>query len=108
MRVSQDESFSIRVGERSGAAHLRLRGRFDVVALPALDDVMSRARDRDVLMDLDGLTFMDGAAWLAVMAFEHRVRDWGRDFRVVNVRGRIRKIFELTETEYLLAEPVSR
>ena len=61
----------------------------------------------NVVMDLDGLTFMDGAAWLAVMAWEHRVRDWGRDLRVVNVPGRIRRIFELTETEYLLAEAVA-
>jgi hypothetical protein len=42
------------------------------------------------------------------MAFERRVRDWGGAFRVVNVRGRIRKIFELTQTEYLLAEWSSR
>ena len=108
MRVSQDQDFSIRVGSCSGAAHLRLSGRFDAVALPALDAAMDQARDRDVLLDLGGLTFMDGAAWLAVMAFEHRVRDWGSSLWVVNVRGRIRKIFELTETEYLLAEPVTR
>jgi len=107
MRVSQEAPFSIRVEDRSGAAHLRLSGRFDAVALPTLDQVMGRTRDRDVVIDLDGLTFMDGAAWLAVMAFERRVRDWGSNFRVVNVRGRIRKIFELTETEYLLAEPIS-
>ena len=108
MRVPEEAPFSIRVQDRSGTTHLCLSGRFDAVALPALDQAMGRGRDRDVVIDLDGLTFMDGAAWLAVMAFEHRVRDWGRNLRVVNVRGRIRKIFELTETEYMLAEPVSR
>ena len=108
MRIPQEAPFSIRVEHRAGAAHLCLSGRFDAVALPALDQVMGPSRDRDVVIDLEELTFMDGAAWLAVMAFEHRVRDWGSTLRVVNVRGRIRKIFELTETEYLLAEPVSR
>ena len=79
-----------------------------MLALPAFDGVIRKVARRDIVMDLGGLTFMDGAAWLAVMALEHRVRDWGSRLRVVNVRGRIRKIFELTETEYLLAEPVSR
>jgi anti-anti-sigma factor len=96
------------VGDRAGAARLRLAGRFDAVALSALDEVIRETRDRDVVMDLGGLTFIDGAAWLAVMAFERRVRDWGGAFRVVNVHGRIRKIFELTQTEYLLAESISR
>ena len=108
MRVSQEPLFSISVGHRSGAALLRLSGRFDGRALPQLDASLSRARDRDVLMDLGDLTFMDGAAWLAVMGVEHRVRDWGSRLRVVNVDGSIRKIFELTETEYLLAEPSTR
>ena len=71
-----------------------------------LDDAIAVIRRRDVVLDLEAVTFMDGAAWLAVMAWEHRVRDWGKDFRLVNVRGRIRKIFEVTETEYLLSEVV--
>ena len=108
MRVRAEAPFSVSVGDRAGAARLRLTGRFDVVAVPALDEVIRETRHRDVVMDLGELTFMDGAAWVAVMAFEHRVRDWGGAFWVVNVRGRIRKIFELTETEYLLAEPISR
>jgi anti-anti-sigma factor len=104
MRVPSE--FSVRVEDAGEAAHLRLTGRFDASSLPALDDTIGDTRRRNVVMDLDGLTFMDGAAWLAVMAWEHRVRDWGKDFRLVNVRGRIRKIFEVTETEYLLSEVV--
>jgi anti-anti-sigma factor len=108
MLVPDSDTLSIRVRDRSDAMVLRLAGRFDMLALPAFDGAIRKVARRDIVMDLGGLTFMDGAAWLAVMAFEHRVRDWGSRLRVVNVRGRIRKIFELTETEYLLAEPVSR
>lgn len=107
MRVPHGRPFSIRVGERSEAAHLRLSGRFDAAAIPTLDAVADRVGDRDVLMDLGGVTFMDGAAWLAVMALEHRVRDRGAALRVLDVRGPIRKIFERTETEYLLTEPIA-
>jgi hypothetical protein len=49
---------------------------------------------------------MDGAAWLAIMAYEHRVHDWGMKFRLVRVPPAIRRIFELTATEYLLSEGV--
>jgi hypothetical protein len=50
---------------------------------------------------------MDGAAWLAVMSYEHRVREAGHHFRLENAFGAIRRIFESTETEYLLSEAAS-
>ena len=34
---------------------------------------------------------MDGAAWLAIMAYEHRVHDWGMKFRLVHVPAAIRR-----------------
>ena len=61
---------------------------------------------RDVILDLQAVTFMDSAAWLTIMAYEHRVHDWGMKFRLVHVPAAIRRIFELTATEYLLSEPV--
>ncbi len=75
-------------------------------AIPALDDAIGEIKRRDVVLDLGGVTFMDSAAWLAVMAYEHRVHDWGMKFRLVNAPDHIRRIFELTATEYLLTEPV--
>ena len=57
---------------------------------------------------LDAFIFVPllGAAWLAIMAYEHRVHDWGMKFRLVHVPAAIRRIFELTATEYLLSEAV--
>jgi hypothetical protein len=52
------------------------------------------------------VTFMDSAAWLAIMAYEHRVHDWGMKFRLVHVPANIRRIFEVTGTEYLFSEAV--
>jgi len=102
------EALSIDVRDGSDGAHLRLTGRFDALTRPALDDAIDQARRRDIVMDLGELTFMDGAGWLALMALEHRVHDWGKRLSVVNVPWRIRKIFEVTHTEYLLAERVGR
>ncbi|MGZ5353020.1 MAG: hypothetical protein ACXWYN_08960, partial [Actinomycetota bacterium] len=52
--------------------------------LPRLERAVPDARDRDVVVDLGGLSSMDGAAWLWVLALEERVRAWGRSFRLVN------------------------
>lgn len=76
-------AFSVRVESSNGAAHLRLTGRFDVAAVRPLDDLMGDTERLDVVMDLGDVTFMDGAAWLAVMDFEHRAHDWGKELRLV-------------------------
>ena len=99
------EAFSVRVESSNGAAHLRLSGRFDVEAVPALDDLIGDTQRLDVVMDLGDITFMDSAAWLAVLDFEHRAHDWGKELRLINTSAPIRRIFELTATEYLLADP---
>ena len=88
----------------NGAARLRLSGRFDVAAVRALDDLIGDTQRLNVVMDLGNIPVMDGAAWLAVMDFEHRAHDFGKELRLVNTPGTIRRIFELTATEYLLAD----
>ena len=101
---ARPELFWVRVENTDFVTHLRLTGRFDSAAIPYLDDKIADARGRDVVLDLSGLTYMDGAAWIAVMSYEHRVRDTGNDYWLENAFGSIRKIFESTETEYLLSE----
>jgi anti-anti-sigma factor len=103
MQVPSD-AFSVRVVPCNGAAHLRLSGRFDVSAVRALDDLIGVTQRLDVVMDLRDVTFMDGAAWLAVMDFEHRAHDWGKELRLIETPSHVRRIFELTATEYLLSD----
>ena len=98
------ETFSVRVESSNGAAHLRLSGRFDLAAVPSLDDLVGETRRLDVVMDLGEVTFMDGAAWLAVMDFENRAHDWGKELRLVNPPAHVRRIFELTSSDHLIAD----
>ena len=98
------EAFSVRLVPCNGAVHLRLSGRFDVAAVPSLDDLIGVTQKLDVVMDLREVTFMDGAAWLAVMDFEHRAHDWGKELRLIEAPSHVRRIFELTATEYLLSD----
>jgi len=98
------EAFSVRVESSNGAAHLRLCGRFDLAAVSSLDDLIGETQRLDVVMDLRDVTFMDSAAWLAVMDFEHRAHDWGKELRLVNTPAPVRRIFELTATDHLIAD----
>ena len=98
------EAFSVRVESSNGAAHLRLSGRFDLAAISSLDDLIGETQRLDVVMDLGDVTFMDGAAWLAVMDFEHRAHDWGKELRLVNTPAPVRRIFELTASDHLLSD----
>lgn len=105
MRVHSD-TFTFRVTRSTSTARLRLAGRFDAAAVAALDALIGVLRHRDVTMDLEGITFMDSAGWLGMLAYERRVHDWGKEVRLENVPEHVRRIFELTATERLLAEAV--
>jgi anti-anti-sigma factor len=105
MRVPSD-TFTVRVKRSNGTARLRLTGRFDAAAVETLDSLIGVVRQRDVVMDLEGITFMDSAGWLGVRAYERRVHDWGKDVRLENAPEHVRRIFQLTATEYLLSEAV--
>jgi len=105
MRVPSD-TFTVHVSRSTGTARLRLTGRFDAAAVASLDVLIGVLRHRDVTMDLEGITFMDSAGWLGVMAYERRVQDWDKEFRLENAPEHVRRIFELTATERLLAEVV--
>ena len=98
------EAFSVHAEPSNGTAHLRLSGRFDVAAVVALDDLIGPTQRLDVVMDLGDVTFMDSAAWLAVMDFEHRAHDWGKELRLVNTPTAVRRIFELTASDHLIAD----
>jgi anti-anti-sigma factor len=105
MRVHSD-TFTFRVMRSTSMARLRLTGRFDAAAVTALEALIGMLRHRDVTMDLEGITFMDSAGWLGMLAYERRVHDWGKEVRLENAPEHVRRIFELTATERLLAEAV--
>jgi ABC-type transporter Mla MlaB component len=94
MRVPS-ESFSVLIEESNGAQHLTLEGWLDAAAAPTLLAAVTRARPRDVTIDIDRLVSIDGAGWLGVVACEQRVTDWGGRLRIDNG---IRKILDLASS----------
>ncbi len=86
------EGFSVLVEESNGALHLYLAGWLDASAVPALLRSVMRGRPGDVVLDIDGLDYVDGAGWLGVISCEQRVTNWGGRLRIDDG---IRKILEL-------------
>ena len=106
MRVHSD-SFTVQVESSAGTTTcLRLTGRLDAAAAETLESLIGVVGRRDVTMDLEGITSMDAAGWLGVLAYERRVLDWGKDIRLENAPEHARRLFELTGTDHLLAEAV--
>jgi anti-anti-sigma regulatory factor len=94
MRVPS-EDFSVLIEESNGAVHLTLGGWLDSEAAPTLLAAVTRARPRDVILDIHSLESIDGAGWLGVIACEHRVASWDGRLRIDNG---IRKILDLASS----------
>jgi hypothetical protein len=94
MRVPS-EDFSVLIEESNGAVHLTLGGWLDAEAGPTLLAAVTRARPRDVTLDIHSLEAIDGAGWLGVIACEQRVAGWGGRLRIDNG---IRKILDLASS----------
>jgi anti-anti-sigma factor len=78
------QRFRVDVEDSDVTTVLRPTGRLDAANLPRLERFVPDTGDRDVVVDLGGLSYMDGAAWLWVLGLEERGRAWGRSFRLVN------------------------
>ena len=94
MRVPS-ESFSVLMEESNGSLHLFLAGWLDASAVPSLFHAVMQGQRGDVVLDIDGLDYIDGAGWLGVIACEQRVANRGGRLRIDHG---IRKILELASS----------
>jgi hypothetical protein len=94
MRVSSQD-FSVLIEESNGAVHLTLGGWLDAQAGATLLAAVTRARPRNVTLDIDSLESIDGGGWLGVIACEQRVAGWGGRLRIDDG---IRKILDLASS----------
>jgi anti-anti-sigma factor len=103
--------FSISTSERQGRAVVLIRGELDLATAPDLERVVSEHLEaqRDVVVDLRELEFMDSTGLRVLVAAHTRVRD-GQRFLVVRppAGGPIAKILTIAgvETELDLVDDV--
>ena len=96
------EQLSIVVERHERGVLLRLRGELDIVTTPVFADALSEA-NREVVVDFAGVTFLDASGLGALARASERAEQHGDGVIVINAGPLARRMFELTELDYLLS-----
>lgn len=98
---------AFRVGSDRIDAGLRVAvaGELDLFTVPLLARELdsSRGGDGAIVVDLAELTFMDGSGLRVFLAAAARAVEQGHAFAIINASRSVRRVFELTATDHLLA-----
>jgi len=105
MPACQDARMSLQPGEArydlatDGSARIEAQGEIDVATAPELRDALYRLIDRgekDICVDMKGVTFIDSSGLGALVASLKRARQGDADITITNLAGASRKVFEIT------------
>lgn len=96
--------FSVSVERGKGIARLRLSGEMDLAAArPFREKVSVLEREgAHLLVDLDGLTFIDSSGLHELVGLYDRGVKSGRAVEVIGPSDRLIKLFELTRLGYMI------
>ena len=86
-------------GNGTGGMRLALRGEIDLAAHDVLLTEITRAVKgpaTSVEVDLDGVSFVDSGGVGVLVSGYHRALESGCGYRIVNARGMVRQVLEIT------------
>ena len=101
-------TFDAQIDARDGVARVALMGELDMSTTPALEDCLGRFQGdgvRDIILDLRDLSFMDSSGLHAFLRARNDAEENGHRLHLTGTSGAVRRVFELTETQFLLDEP---
>jgi len=98
--------------EHAGWHVLRLAGEVDVATAPRLRDrlvSLVTGGQRDLIVDLSGVTFIDSMGLGALVSGLKRARAQGGDLRLVGATDHVAKVLEITRLNqaFVVAESVA-
>jgi len=96
---------AVQVDDRDGWAVAHVHGDVDMTTAPRLReqviDVVVRGQP-NVVLDLQGVDFIDSTGLGVVIGLLKRTRSQGGDLRLVSTRSALRKVLELTALDHAL------
>lgn len=96
---------AVQVDEQGGWAVVRVHGDVDMTTAPRLREQVIRVvvdGQPQVILDLDGVDFIDSTGLGVVVGLLKRTRSQGGDLRLVSTRSGLRKVLELTALDQAL------
>lgn len=97
MTVAETVRFGIDIVSSSCEVTVVVSGDIDLATACELDEHLRAVdrSDRDVVVDLAGVTFMDAAALRVLMLSHHRLQATGRGLTLSNVSGSLQRVLAL-------------
>jgi anti-sigma B factor antagonist len=105
--METSEEFAVTIGQQADRAILEVRGELDAATGPTLFDAVSTlTRDgvAGVVIDLDGVTFVDSRGLSALLDSHREVTQREMTLRVVNLQPPVAKLFRITGVDALLLD----
>lgn len=99
--------FSARVESRNGVAHVVMAGELDMTTVPALVEQLAHVEQdgvASIMLDLRDLVFVDSSGLHAFLQARDRAKTNGHRLILVGAGPFVRRLFEITGTEFLLDE----
>lgn len=101
--------FGTRVEEHDGVAVMALSGELDTATVPILRENLAPLEGNGlstIVLDLRDLTFIDSSGLLAFLEARRRAMSNGHRLVMSGASSAAQRLFELTETQFLLDEQV--
>jgi anti-sigma B factor antagonist len=101
--------FGTRVEEHDGVAVMALSGELDTASVPILRENLAPLEGNGlstIVLDLRDLTFIDSSGLLAFLEARRRAMSNGHRLVMSGASSAAQRLFELTETQFLLDEQV--
>jgi len=88
--------------ESEGVSRIVLSGEFDLAGIERFDDAIAAVEARSpsaIVVDLDGLQFMDSSGLRALVTADDRAQRAGRRLAIVPGPPHVRRVFEITQLD---------
>ena len=99
-------SFDVTGEQLNGIARLQARGELDLSTTPLLERAFTAVEELQpstIVLDFSDLAFIDSTGLQSLLRAHARATESGRLLAVINGTDGVRKVFELTGTDHLLA-----